>query len=189
MDKRKRTVCVFCGSSRGNKPSYAAAAKEIGNLIAREGFSLVCGGGGLGLMGETARAVRDGGAEVIGILPDFLRHLEPPLARGESVRVVPDLFERKRQMLDADAFIVLPGGLGTMDEFYEVVTSAQLEVHRRPIVLLNVDGYYDPLIALMKHIVREGFAKPSSLDLYRVAATAKEAMAFLTQAPGSKSAP
>lgn len=185
MDKKTRTVCVFCGSSPGNGTAYAHAAKEIGSLIAKHGYALVFGGGGLGLMGETARAVRDGGAKVTGILPDFLRHLEPPLARGESVRVVRDLFERKRQMLEADAFIILPGGLGTLDEFFEVVTSAQLEVHRRPIALLNTAGYYDPLIALMEHVAREGFAKPSSLNLYRVVRTPKEAMAFLKQALGS----
>jgi uncharacterized protein (TIGR00730 family) len=181
MDKIRRTLCVFCGSSFGNSPAYADAAGEMGRLIAQQGYSMVFGGGGLGLMGETARAVRDGGATVTGILPDFLRGLEPPLARGESVRVVPDLFERKRQMMQADAFIVLPGGLGTLDEFFEVVTSAQLGVHKKAIVLLNTGGFYAPLQALMEHTIREGFAKPTARDLYHVAATPAEAMTIITQ--------
>ncbi|HWA31269.1 MAG TPA: TIGR00730 family Rossman fold protein [Rhizomicrobium sp.] len=183
MDKKTRTICVFCGSSYGNNDAYAAAAKDVGSLIAREGYAMIFGGGGLGLMGETARAVRDGGAKVTGILPDFLRHLEPPLARGEEVRVVPDLFHRKQDMiLSSDAFIILPGGLGTLDELFEVVTSAQLDVHHKPVVLLNTNGFYDPLLALLRHVVDEGFAKPAVFDLYRVRDTPAEAIAYITQA-------
>lgn len=186
MDKTKRTICVFCGSSIGNSEGFAEAARETGRLIAARGYTLLFGGGGLGLMGATARAARDAGAPVTGILPDFLRHLEPPLAQGETVRVVPDLFRRKDDMMaSSDAFIILPGGLGTLDEFFEVVTSAQLGVHKKPIVVLNTNSYYAPLIALMEHVVREGFAKPTSLDLYRVAATPVEAMTIVTQALGS----
>jgi len=183
MDKTKRAICVFCGSSMGNSEAFAAAARETGRLIAASGYAMVFGGGGLGLMGETARAVRDGGASVIGILPDFLRHLEPPLARGEEVRIVPDLYRRKNEMVEAsDAFIILPGGLGTLDEFFEVVTSAQLGVHNKPIVVLNTGGFYDPLQALMDHVVRTGFAKPKALALYHIAATPKDAMTIITQA-------
>ncbi|HEY2032407.1 MAG TPA: TIGR00730 family Rossman fold protein [Rhizomicrobium sp.] len=183
MDKTKRTICVFCGSSMGSSEAFAEAARETGRLIAARGHVLLFGGGGLGLMGITARAARDGGAPVTGILPDFLRHLEPPLAQGETVRVVPDLFRRKDDMMaSSDAFIILPGGMGTLDEFFEVVTSAQLSVHRKPIVLINTNGYYAPLIALIEHVVREGFAKPASLELYRVAATPEEAITMITQA-------
>jgi uncharacterized protein (TIGR00730 family) len=183
MNMDKRTICVFCGSSMGNSEAFAEAARETGRLIAKNGYAMVFGGGGLGLMGETARAVRDGGASVTGILPDFLRHLEPPLAQGETVRVVPDLFRRKDEMIArSDAFIILPGGLGTLDEFFEVVTSAQLGVHNKPIVVLNTAGFYDPLQALMDHVVRMGFAKPEALALYRVAVTPKDAMAIITQA-------
>ena len=186
----KRTICVFCGSSFGNSAAYADAARETGQLIAAKGYTLVFGGGGLGLMGETARAARDGGAPVTGILPDFLRHLEPPLAHGETVRVVPDLFLRKQEMMaTSDAFVILPGGMGTLDEFFEVATAAQLAVHAKPIVVLDVNGYYRPLIALVEHVVREGFAKPAALELYRVAKTPAEAMAMLTRALDSKPAP
>ncbi|HSM94577.1 MAG TPA: TIGR00730 family Rossman fold protein [Rhizomicrobium sp.] len=186
MDKTKRSICVFCGSSPGNSGAFAEAARETGRLIAAQGYTLVFGGGGLGLMGETARAVRDSGAPVTGILPEFLRHLEPPLARGEQVRIVPDLYRRKDDMMaSSDAFLILPGGLGTLDEFFEVVTSAQLGVHNKPIVVLNTERFYGPLQAMMEHVVRQGFAKPAALDLYRVAATPAEAMAMITQALGS----
>lgn len=176
----KKTICVFCGSSLGDDPAYAAAARETGKLIAAKGWSLVFGGGGLGLMGEVARAARDGGAGVTGILPEFLRHLEPPLSQGETVEIAADLYDRKERMIaEADAFIVLPGGLGTLDEFYEVVTSAQLAVHSKPIVLVNTNGYYDPLIALMEHVIVHGFAQPVSRKLFRVAATPAEAFESL----------
>jgi uncharacterized protein (TIGR00730 family) len=183
MDNIRHNICVFCGSSPGRDPAFARAARETGQRIAEQGWSLVFGGGALGLMGEVARAARDHGANVTGILPDFLRHLEPPLTQGETVQIVPDLYRRKQQMIDsASGFIVLPGGLGTLDEFFEVVTSAQLAVHTKPVVLLNTNGYYRPLIALTEHIVREGFAKPDAAELYRVAETPKDAIAILTQA-------
>jgi uncharacterized protein (TIGR00730 family) len=177
MEKRKRTICVFCGSSSGSDPRFAQSARLLGQLIARHGFSLVFGGGGLGLMGEVARAARDGGAAVTGILPEFLRHLEPPLAHGEQVVIVPDLFVRKHRMVAmANAFVLLPGGTGTLDEFFEVVTSAQLAVHAKPVVLVNVAGYYDPLLALLKHTIAMGFARAENANLYSVANSAEEAM-------------
>ncbi len=183
MEKPQRAICVFCGSSPGSDARFAQSARLLGQLIASRGFSLVFGGGGLGLMGEVARAARDGGAKVTGILPEFLRHLEPPLAHGEDVVVVPDLFIRKHRMVAmADAFVVLPGGMGTLDEFFEVVTSAQLAVHTKPVVLVNIAGYYDPLLALVDHTIRSGFAAPASAKLFRVAKSAEEAMDILTAA-------
>ena len=135
MEKTKPVICVFCGSSYGADPQYAAAARALGRLIAERGFSLVFGGGGLGLMGETARAARDGGAPVPGVLPEFLRRIEQPPEWEKDLIITPDLQLRKTRMLAmADAFVVLPGGPGTMDEFFEVVTSAQLGVLAKPIV-------------------------------------------------------
>lgn len=181
--KKRHTICVFCGSSPGNDPRYAEAARELGKLIAGAGFALVFGGGDVGLMGETARAVRDGGAPVVGILPNFLRHLEPPLKSAEEVIILPDLFQRKDRMIAmSDAFILLPGGLGTLDEFFEVVTSAQLHVHNKPIIAVNVAGFYDPLRALVDHVINQGFAKPEAHELYNFADTPKQAMAFITEA-------
>src|SRR5579864_5388313 len=119
---KRLTICVFCGSSHGVKPIYAATAKRLGEAIAEEGYGLLFGGGNVGLMGEVARAARDGGASVKGILPEFLRHLEPPLLTKEEVVVTPDLQTRKALMLAlSDAFVVLPGGLGTLDEYFEIL--------------------------------------------------------------------
>jgi uncharacterized protein (TIGR00730 family) len=179
-DKRLRSVCVFCGSSPGRDPRYAEAASTLGKLLAAEGYGLVFGGGNIGLMGETARAVRAGGTPVIGILPAFLKHLEPPLKTAEELIITPDLQQRKARMLSlSSAFILLPGGLGTMDEYFEVLTSAQLHVLQKPILLINVAGYFDPLKALLDHIVREGFANESLFKLQRVVASPEEAITTL----------
>lgn len=135
------------------------------------------GGGGIGLMGEVARAARDAGAEVIGILPAFLRHLEPPLKSAEELIITPDLQQRKSRMLAlADAFVLLPGGLGTMDEYFEVITTAQLLVHRKPIVVIDVKHYFKPLGALIAHIVAHGFARAEVAALHTFVDTPDEAM-------------
>ncbi len=181
--KKRHTICVFCGSSPGADPRYAQAARELGKRIAEAGFALVFGGGNIGLMGETARAVRDGGAPVIGILPAFLRHLEPPLKSAEELIILPDLFQRKDRMIAmSDAFVLLPGGLGTLDEFFEVVTAAQLHVHSKPIVAVNIAGFYDPLRALLDHVIAQGFARPEVHTLYKFADTPQQALDFVTEA-------
>jgi uncharacterized protein (TIGR00730 family) len=186
--KAKRNVCVFCGSSRGRDPAYAKAASELGGLIGAEGWGLIFGGGNIGLMGQVAEAAYHSGASVKGIMPLFLRHLEPPLKHGERLEFTPDLQKRKGRMLaEADAFIVLPGGLGTLDEFFEVVTSAQLGVFAKPIVVLNTKNYFAPLRALMRHIVREGFARPTTAKLFQFVATPEAAMKAITR-PAASSA-
>ncbi|SRR5579885_2678028 len=178
-DKNARAICIFCGSSHGANAAYGEAARTFGALLAEQGFSVVFGGGGLGLMGEAARAARDAGAKVQGILPDFLKHLEPPLKTGERVMLTPDLFARKAKMIEmADGFAILPGGNGTMDEFFEVLTSAQLSLHAKPIVILNVAGYFDPLLRLLDHIVRQGFANANVRKLYHVCRTPEQATAL-----------
>ncbi len=177
--KKPRTVCIFCGSSHGANAAYGDAARKFGALLAEHGFSVVFGGGGLGLMGEVASAARDAGARVQGILPNFLKHLEPPLKTGERVMLTPDLFTRKAKMIGmADGFAILPGGNGTMDEFFEVLTSAQLSLHTKPIVLLNVAGYFNPLLKLLDHIVKQGFANTNVRKLYHVCRTPEEAAAL-----------
>ena len=181
---RSLTLCVFCGSSPGDDPSYAEAARELGKLIGGGGHRLVFGGGGIGLMGEVARAARDEGAEVIGILPAFLRHLEPPLKSAEELIITPDLQLRKSRMIAmADAFLLLPGGLGTMDEYFEVVTSAQLHVHRKPVVVINVNGYFAPLRDLVDHIVSHGFARPDVAALHTFVDTPEDAMRVVNSQP------
>jgi len=182
VEKRK-TICVFCGSSMGHDEAFGAAARELGRLIAEHRYALVFGGGSLGLMGQVARAARDAGAPVIGVLPAFLRQLEPPLKSAEELIITPDLYQRKDRMIAmADAFAILPGGLGTLDEFFEVLTSAQLEVHDKPIVVVNVAGFFDPLKAMLDHHVRTGFARAEIHRLYQFARDPQEAMALIGQA-------
>jgi uncharacterized protein (TIGR00730 family) len=176
-DNGALTLCVFCGSSPGDDPAYAGAARQLGTLIGKGGHRLVFGGGNIGLMGEVARAARDNGSEVIGVLPAFLRHLEPPLKSAEELIITPDLQQRKARMLAlADAFLLLPGGLGTMDEYFEVITSAQLSVHRKPIVVIDVKHYFEPLKQLMAHIVKHGFARDQVSALHIFVDTPEEAM-------------
>lgn len=179
---KPRAICVFCGSSMGHEEAYGAAARHLGQLIAERKYALVFGGGSLGLMGQVARAARDGGAPVIGILPEFLRSLEPPLKSAEELIITPDLYQRKdRMMTIASAFVILPGGLGTLDEFFEVLTAAQLDVHDKPIVLVNVNGFFEPLKALLEHHVHSGFAREEIHTLYRMAPGPEEALHIIEQ--------
>jgi len=178
--KMAASVCVFCGSSFGNDPAYSEAAKAIGAGVAKMGFSLVFGGGGLGLMGDVAKAVLEGGQTIQGIMPAFLQALEPSVSPQEKLIVTPHMQERKTLMLQmSDAFIVLPGGLGTFDEFFEVATEAQLGVHAKPIIVVNVKGYFDPLDAMLHATVEKGFAKKTILKLYYLADGAEAALEIL----------
>ena len=173
-------VCVFCGSSFGKDPAFRDAARAIGFGIAKMGYTLVFGGGGLGLMGDVARAALDGGSTIQGIMPAFLQALEPEVSPQEKLIVTPHMQERKNLMLQmSDAFIVLPGGLGTFDEFFEVVTEAQLGVHDKPIIVVNVNGYFDALDAMLHHIIETGFAKERVLKLYYLADGADAALEIL----------
>ena len=184
MDKtRKPAICVFCGASFGNGPQFRDAAQALGAGIARLGYSLVFGGGGLGLMGTVAKAVEAGGQPVQGIIPLFLQNLEPPVSAEEKLIVTPHMQERKALMLQmSDAFVVLPGGLGTLDEFFEVATEAQLGVHKKPIIVVNVNGYYNALDAMLHAIVETGFAKDTILKLYHLADGPEDALKILADA-------
>ena len=178
--KSGAAVCVFCGSSFGKDPVYREAARAIGAGIAKMGYSLVFGGGGLGLMGEVARAALDGGSDIQGIMPGFLQALEPEVSPQEKLIVTPHMQERKMLMLQmSDAFIILPGGLGTFDEFFEVAAEAQLGVHAKPIIVVNVNGYFDALDAMLHQIVETGFAKDTILKLYYLADGAEAALEIL----------
>jgi uncharacterized protein (TIGR00730 family) len=180
---RKPAICVFCGSSHGKDPLYTEAARRLGNLIGTCGFSLVFGAGAVGLMGEVATAAHNAGAPITGVIPQFLRPLEPPTKFADELIVTPDLQQRKQRMLAlADAFILLPGGLGTLDEFFEIVTEVQLHVHRKPIVLVNINDYFRPLIQLLDHVIGEEFAAATIQKHYRIAATPDEAIAMILPA-------
>ncbi|CAA7611662.1 conserved hypothetical protein [Magnetospirillum sp. LM-5] len=153
-------VCVFCGSSMGNRPVYAEAAAALGRLVAERGLGLVYGGGNVGLMGITANAALAAGGEVIGIIPEALMRMEVGHIDLTELHVVGSMHERKAQMADmADAFIALPGGIGTMEELFEVWTWGQLGLHPKPLGFLDVDGYFDHLHTFLDHMVAEGFLR------------------------------
>jgi uncharacterized protein (TIGR00730 family) len=173
----RQAICVFCGSSHGADPVYSQAAQQFGTALAREGFDLVFGGGGVGLMGEVALSVSRGGGKVLGVIPGFLRHLEPPLEVSSQIVITDSMNERKARMFDAcDGFAILPGGLGTLDEFAEALTNAQLRLHTKPIVVINIKNYYAPLLKVIDHFVAQGFAGAGVHSLYKVAPTVEDAI-------------
>jgi uncharacterized protein (TIGR00730 family) len=156
-----RRICVFCGSNAGAKPEYGEAARDLGRVLVDRGLALVYGGGKVGLMGILADAVLAGGGEVVGVIPEALMAREVGHAGLTELHVVASMHERKALMADlADGFIALPGGFGTFEEFCEVLTWSQLGFHPKPCGLLNVAGYYDPLLALFDRAVAEGFVPP-----------------------------
>jgi uncharacterized protein (TIGR00730 family) len=180
IKKSGAAVCVFCGSSFGTDPAFREAARAIGTGIAKMGYSLVFGGGGLGLMGDVAKAALAGGSTIQGIMPAFLQALEPEVSPQEKLIVTPHMQERKTLMLQmSDAFLVLPGGLGTFDEFFEVLTEAQLDVHTKPIIVVNVSGYYDALDAMLHATIKAGFAREKVMKLYYLADGAEAALEIL----------
>ena len=156
-----RRVCVFCGSSTGVLPDYTEAAHRLGALLAQRGIELVYGGGSVGLMGAVAEATLTAGGRAIGVIPEKLQALELGKSDLTELRVVPDMHTRKRTMADlSDAFIALPGGYGTMEELFEAVTWTQLAYHRKPVGLLDVAGYFQPLLQFVGHMVDQGFVRP-----------------------------
>lgn len=156
-----RRLCVFCGSSTGNRPEYREAARQLGCLLARHDVGLVFGGGHIGLMGILADAILEAGGEAIGVIPQALVDRELAHRGLTTLHVVAGMHQRKALMADlADAFLALPGGFGTADECFEILTWAQLGFHSRPIGLLNVAGFFDALLAWLDHCVQEGFLLP-----------------------------
>ena len=162
-------VCVFAGSSQGRSSAYAEAAQEMGEVIAEQGYGLVYGGAEVGLMGAAADGALSKGGEVIGILPEWLADWEVAHRRLTELRIVDSMHERKAQMADlADAFVVLPGGIGSLEECFEIWTWSQLGIHRKSIGLLNVNGYYDQLLGFLDHVVRENFLRTEHRDMLLV---------------------
>ncbi len=161
-----KRICVFCGASIGKRPAYRHAAETLGRALAERGIGLVYGGGKVGLMGAVADACLAAGGEVIGVIPQSLVERELAHPGATEMRVVGSLHERKALMADlSDAFITLPGGMGTWEEVCEVLSWAQLGLYRKPCGLINVEGFYDPLIAMFDHAVAEGFLAPQSRAL------------------------
>src|SRR5476649_2928196 len=159
------SLCVYCGSRFGTDPAYRETATGLGDLIARKGITLVYGGGGVGLMGLTANAALKGGGKVVGVIPSFLLKREAGHPALSETVVVETMHERKLQMFDrSDAFVILPGGIGTLEEFFEILSWRTLGLHAKPIVIIDQSGYWQPLEALLKSIVAGGFADPINFD-------------------------
>ena len=153
-----RSICVYCGSNAGVRPDYAETAEALGRAIAGAGLRLVYGGGAVGLMGILARAAMAAGGLVTGVIPQFLKDRELMLREVNDLIVTADMHERKKLMFDrSDAFVALPGGIGTLEEVVEMMTWAQLDQHVKPVLILNLNGFYDPLVALFRHMQAEGF--------------------------------
>ena len=199
MNSRKtkssiRHICVYCGSGSGQNPAFVEAARAFGRILADQGIGLVYGGGSLGLMGEIAHTVLKHGGHVTGIIPSFLSEREHMLLEAQELLVVEDMHERKRLMfLKSDAFVALPGGLGTLEEFVEQLTWSQLGRHQKPIVLANIDGFWDPLLDLFKRMQHEGFIRPGlelKLELVdRVTEIVPRIARALRPAPEAEAAP
>jgi len=163
------TVCVYCGASKGIRPSYAIGAQALGTELVKRGLALVYGGGSVGLMGELASTVSSNEGSVTGVIPRALHPTEVSGVTPGDVIVTDDMHERKSQMASrADAFIALPGGLGTLEELLEITTWRQLGYHQKPIGLLNIDGFYEPLLVFLAHATREGFIAPEILSNFVV---------------------
>jgi len=160
------SVCIFCGSSEGSRPAYAVAAREMGAEVARRGLTLVYGGGRVGLMDAVADAALREGGEVVGVMPEALVSKEISHKRLTKLHVVGSMHERKMLMNDlSEGFVALPGGYGTLEEFFEVLSWAQLGIHGKPCALLNVEDFWGPLTSLLDHAVAEGFVSPDHRSL------------------------
>lgn len=180
--KAVRRVAVYCGSANGNNLAFRAEATALGSAIAAAGLGLVYGGASVGLMGAVADAALAGGAEVIGVLPEVLSGSEIAHPRLTTLEMVPTMHQRKSRMAHlADAFLILPGGYGTLEELLEIVTWAQLRLHSKPCILINTAGYWDGLLAFLDSSVEAGFLKPHNRQLLRVAASAADALSLATQ--------
>ena len=160
-----KSVCVYCGSSSGARPLYVEAARAFGRALVEHDLALIYGGGKVGLMGTIADTVMEAGGRAIGVIPELLVSKEIGHKGLTELHVVPDMHHRKKMMADlSDAFVAMPGGVGTLEELFEAYTWAQLGYHQKPVAVLNIDGFYDPLIAMLKHTVQEGFMRQTYLD-------------------------
>ncbi|WP_299657106.1 TIGR00730 family Rossman fold protein [uncultured Tateyamaria sp.] len=176
------SVCVYCGSRPGKSSSYTTEAEALGRGIAERNWRLVYGAGDVGLMGSVARAAQAGGGDTFGVIPKHLVEWEVGKVDLTRYVVTETMHERKKVMfMNCDAVVVMPGGAGSLDELFEVLTWRQLGLHEKPVVLMNVEGYWDPLIALLDHVVASGFADASLLDYFEVVSSADHALTALSR--------
>ncbi len=181
--KTLKSICVYCGSNAGSHPLFEQSAIELGELLAAKGIRLVYGGGSIGLMGAVAKTVLNNGGKVTGVIPQFLKDREVMLEEAHELIVTQDMHERKRIMFEkADAFIALPGGIGTLEELVEMLTWAQLGRHDKPMLLLNLDKFWTPLVELLDHMRDLGFIRSDSDITYEITTDVSESIDILCRA-------
>lgn len=179
-----KSICVYCGSRNGVDPGHVEAARKLGALMAQAGIELVYGGGRIGLMGVVADAVLAGGGRVCGVIPHHLQNVEVGHQGLTELHVVDSMHVRKQMMFErSDAFVVLPGGIGTLDETFEMITWRQLRLHDRPVVVVDIAGYWQPYIQMIDHIIGQGFAGQEIRRLYDVVDTAEAVLPLLARLP------
>ncbi|MEZ5647461.1 MAG: TIGR00730 family Rossman fold protein [Alphaproteobacteria bacterium] len=177
-----KSVCVYCGSSASGAPIHYDTARDVGHLMAKAGIAVVYGGGRVGMMGTVADATLAAGGKVIGFIPEHLHEAEIAHKGITELHIVPSMHIRKRQMFErSDAFIILPGGLGTLDETFEIITWRQLHLHDKPIFIFDIDGYWQPLIKLLDAVIEGHYASAATRRLYRIVSSSAELMAHLLQ--------
>ena len=182
------SICVYCGSSSNTRASHRQAAAEFGTLLAAEGVSLIFGGGRVGLMGLAADATLNSGGRVIGVIPEFLAAREVAHTKCTELHTTVTMHERKQQMADlSDAFVILPGGLGTLDEMFEIITWRQLSLHQKPIIIANIDGYWDPLEKLIQNISSENYIPRGHDGLFTFVSCIAEILPILRAMPSTTS--
>ena len=180
------SVCVYCGSSLGANQRHAEAARQLGAALAAQGIRLVYGGGRIGLMGVIADAVLAGGGQVIGVIPEHLQVQEKGHHGVTELHVVASMHERKNLMFDlSDAFVILPGGFGTLDEAFEMLTWRQLQLHDKPILFLNIEGYWTPFDKLVEHFITEGFVRNSNRRLFAIVDSVEDVIPALLRQPSA----
>ena len=180
------SICVFCASSNDASPRYLEVARKLGRLMVERDHTLIYGGGSVGLMGELAREVQQGGGRVVGVIPERLSTEEIAFEAAEELLVTADMAERKNIMIErAEAFICLPGAFGTLDEMLEIITLKQLDYHDKPIVLVNTDGFYDTLLGFFRRLEEERLIYKECLELYEAVPDVESALELLEAEPGS----
>jgi len=173
-------ICVFCASSDEAPRRYFEVAESLGRHLAERGWTLVFGGGSVGLMGALARSVHENGGKVIGVIPERLRTAEVAYEQCDELIVTPDMSERKTVMIErADAFVCLPGAFGTLDELFEILTLKWLDYHRKAIVLVDTDGFYTPIVDYIDHLIDKGLSRPKAHEIYELVADEKHALTYL----------
>ncbi|MEE2698550.1 MAG: TIGR00730 family Rossman fold protein [Pseudomonadota bacterium] len=181
------SVCVFCGSKNGKHPIYEESARRLGEIMAERSVSLVYGGGRIGLMGVVSDTILERGGKVVGVLPKFLKDLEVANDKVTELIITNTMHERKNLMFKiSDGFVVLPGGLGTLDEILEILTWKQLRLHSKPVVILNVDGYWSPLSDLVNSTIDGDFAHPGVKELFTMVDSVEDVFPFLVNQPNPK---